>query len=323
MLNTKKITKNFSGQLKFNPIIENKENFREFKTIIVVGMGGSHLAADLLKIAKPNLNIIIHKDYGLPLGAITGDSLIIISSYSGNTEETIDVFKTALSKGLNLAAISVGGEILKIAKENNAPYIQLPDVGLQPRMALGYSLKALLKLIGDEREFANLTKLADSLNYENCNKEGEQLALKIKNKIPIFYSSAGNEALALIWKIKINESVKIPAFYNVFPELNHNEMAGFDVIKTTKLLSDKFHFIFLKDKNDNQKIIKRMEFCKKLYENREFDVEILNLKGDSFLEKAFNILLMADFCSYYLSKLYGAEFEKTPMIEEFKKMMQN
>lgn len=322
MIDIKKIIENFSQQFKFNPIIGNKENLREFKKIIVVGMGGSHLAADLLKIAKPNLNIIIHKNYGLP-AIIDNSSLIIASSYSGDTEETISAFKTALSKGLNLAVISVGGELLKFAKKNNISYIQLPDVGLQPRMALGYSLTALLKLIGDEKELRNLAELADLLDYKNCEKEGKRLASKIINKIPIIYSSADNEALALIWKIIINESVKIPAFYNVFPELNHNEMISFDVIQSTELLSDKFHFIFLKDKSDNQKIIKRMKLCQKLYENRGFKVENLDLKGNSFLEKALNSLLIVNFCSYYLSELYGIEPEKTPMIEEFKKMMQN
>ena len=320
MPDIKQIIKKFAEQLKFNSVIENKENLREFKKIVVVGMGGSHLAADLLKAADSSLDIIIHKDYGLP-AIIDDGSLVIASSYSGNTEETIDAFKIALFKGLNLAIVSVGGELLKLAKENNIPYIQLPDVGLQPRMALGYSLKALLKLVGDEKELENLSKLTDFLDYENSKKEGEQLAQKIINKIPIIYSSANNEALALIWKIKINEGVKIPAFYNVFPEFNHNEMTSFDVIQSTKLLSDKFHFIFLKDKNDNPRIIKRMNLCQKLYEDKGFKVENLNLKGDFFFEKAFNSLLTADFCSYYLSKSYGTEPEKTPMIEEFKKMM--
>ena len=124
--------KKFSQQLSFNPVIENASKLRSAKSFIIAGMGGSHLAADLLKTWDPSAPIIVHSNYALPHLSIEElkQSLIIASSYSGNTEETIDSFEKARSRKLKVAAISTGGKLLKLAKKYDIPFIRACGAGI-------------------------------------------------------------------------------------------------------------------------------------------------------------------------------------------------
>lgn len=315
--------KNFNKQFSYEPEIKNQENLIKKSSFIVVGMGGSALAPLLLKTWKLKIDIIIHRDYGLPefLDEELKNKLIILSSYSGNTEEVISAFLEAKNKNLNMAVISVGGELLKLAKENNVPYIELPNTGIQPRMALGLSIKAFLKFIGEEEELKKIGELATTLNPSDYEKDGKALAERMKNCIPIIYSSNNNSSIIYNWKIKLNETGKIPAFYNVFPELNHNEMTGFDIKDSTKVLSSKFYFIILKDNKDNPEIFKRIEVLGKLLKDRNFQVEIIELNGKDTWHKIFSSLLLADWTAYYTALEYGLEPEQVPMTQEFKKLI--
>ena len=317
--------KNFSKQFAYEPKIENQDALKEkFDKFIVVGMGGSNLATGLVKIWKPELNIIVHKDYSLPSipEEELGKNLVILSSYSGNTEEVIDAFHRARDKGLARVAISTGGELLNLAKQERISYIQIPDTGIQPRLALGFSFKALLKIMGDEEDLKEVNRLSESFDPNTHEAAGRSLAEKLRESIPVIYSSNRNGALAYAWKIPFNETGKIPCFYNVLPELNHNEMTGFDVIKSTNSLSEKFHFIFLKDKSDNSRITKRMEVLEKLYRDRGFNVETVELEGKSVLHKIFSSVVLANWTAYYTALQYNVESEQVPMVEEFKGLIQ-
>lgn len=315
--------KNFAKQLLYKPQIENKQNFKKKKKIIVCGMGGSHLAADLLRDFKPELALTIHSDYGLPPipDKEAKKTLVVISSYSGNTEETIDAFNQAKEKGLSLLIIAVGGKLIEQAQQYSIPYIQLPSTGIQPRSALGFSFKALLKVIGLKDIAKEADALAKTLKPADYKQEGQELAQKLKGKVPVIYASNYNLAMAYDWKIKFNETGKIPAFYNVLPELNHNEMTGFDVKDSSRELSDKFHFIFLKDSNDQPRVVKRMEVLQKLYQDRGLPVEVIAMKGETKLEKVFSSLILADWTALSLAQHYGLEAEQVPMVEEFKKLI--
>ena len=319
------VIKNFPKQFAYEPKIENADKFKPFHKFIVAGMGGSHLAADLVKAYLPQLDVIVHEDYGLPV--LSDDELnarlIIASSYSGNTEEIIDVFLTAGAKKLSAAAVSIGGKLLEHAKKVGAPYIQLPNIGIQPRSAIGFSFMALLKLMGQEAVLKEAKELAHLhlLELEDYEERGRKLAIKLKNFIPVIYSSNRNISLAYIWKIIFNETAKIPAFYNTFPELNHNEMEGFAVEGAAKNLSKNFYFIFLKDKNDHPKIQKRMEILEKLYGKRKLPVEVLTLEGKNRLHKLFSSHMCAEWTGYYAAHEYVVSPEAVSMIEEFKRLI--
>ena len=316
--------KNFSKQFEYKPKIGNKEKLLPLEKFIVIGMGGSHLAADLLKTWNPFLDVLIHRNYGLPYlsDAELKQRLIILSSYSGNTEETLDAYARAKEKRYPMAVIAVGGKLLEKARKDRVPYIQLPDTGIQPRSALGYSFKALLKLIGVEEEVEKeVSALANSLDPTVMEEEGKALARRLRGFVPVIYSSAENIAIAYNWKIKFNETGKVPAFCNYLPELNHNEMTGFDVVPATKKLSEKFYFLILKDTTDHPQIVKRAGALGNLYHDRGLHAEIINLDGARIFRKIFSSLLLADWTAYYLGKDYGVETEQVPMVEEFKKLI--
>ena len=273
--------------------------------------------------AYPGTDIIIHRTYGLPLISLEAlrERLIIISSYSGNTEEVIDAFHTALRHHLAVAVITKGGELLSLAKPHAVPYVELPKTDIQPRLAVGFHVKAMLALMGMSHASQDISDLAQTLRAHDSEERGKTLAAALKGKVPIIYASARNEAIAYNWKIKCNETAKIPAFMNVFPELNHNEMTGFDVIPNTRALSEPFAFVFIKDPSDHHQIIRRMEICKALYEERGLPVHVLEMHGRNPWHAIMNTVLLADWTAYYLSRLYQTEPDAVPMVEAFKAML--
>jgi glucose/mannose-6-phosphate isomerase len=270
--------------------------------------------------------VIVHKNYGLPVlpKHYYGNVLVVVSSYSGNTEEALSAWQAARESSIPVAAISAGGELLELAKRDGIPYVQIPDTGIQPRSALGFSLKALLKVMGQDRIVRELGGVGQSLavlGAEAFEDEGRELAKKLKKYIPIIYSSQQNYPIAYNWKIKFNETGKIPAFCNYFPELNHNEMESFDVVAKARELCEKFFFIFLPDKEDHPSLQRRMEILVNILRKKGFQIEVKNLEGVNVWHKIFASLLLADWTAYYTALQYGADPEKVPLVEEFKRLL--
>lgn len=318
-----KAIREFPQQFAFKPIIKHKEHLKTFDKFVLAGMGGSHLAADILHVSHPYIDIVSHEDYGLPemLKKELKNRLIIVSSYSGNTEEAISALHEAMKNDYAVAAMSVGGILGQLAKEYNIPYIKLPNTGIQPRMALGFSMKGLLRLMRQSRALEELTALGPLLKPADLEEKGKEMAKKLNHYVPVIYASRHNRPIAYNWKIKLNETGKIPAFYNVFPELNHNEMTGFDVTPFTKELSERFYFLLFKDSRDHPFIMKRMDILEKLYEDRGLNVEAVNLEGPTLWYRIFSSLLWADWTALYLARAYKVEAEQVPMVEEFKKLV--
>jgi len=315
------IIRNFAEQLKYTPEIENAAALKRGGLprhgggkFVVAGMGGSNLAAGIIKSWKPKLDIIIHRDYGLPdmEERELKERLIILSSYSGTTEETVSAFNEALSRKLPLIVITTGGKLLELAQKNNAPYIRLPDIKAHPRFAIGLSMKATLKAMGEDSILNDITGEAGSLNVDDYKEAGRDLARGLENKIPLIYSSIRNHDLAYFWKINFNETVKTPAFFGVFPELNHNEMIGFGKF------ADKFAFVFLADPDDEPRIQKRMAVTAKIFEDRGLTVLKTDIIGPSLWHKSFASILTALWTSYYLAEYYGVDPEDVSIIKEFK-----
>jgi glucose/mannose-6-phosphate isomerase len=311
----------FAKQFSYKPEVQNKENIKEnYNNYILAGMGGSHLAAGILHAHTPGINLYIHRDYGIPSYSeeFNKESLFIASSYSGNTEEVLDLADEAYSKGYDILVITTGGKLLEFAKENNLAFIQLPDDGIQPRLAIGYSTMALTSIVAPNL-VSELNSLEGTISPESINSDGIELAGLLKNKIPVIFSSNKNRSIAYNWKIKMNETGKIPSFYNVFPELNHNEMQGYDFVDVNQELSKNFHFIFIKDKNEHPRVLKRMEVLEGQFQEKGFSVNTILLTGESRFEQIFQSLILADWTALGLSEIYETEPEQVPLIEEFKK----
>lgn len=312
----------------------NKDDFIDIKNIVVIGMGGSAIGGDLVrsylssKLLIP-FNVVRH--YTLP-EYVDDETLVIASSYSGNTEETLAALDDAISRKAMIAAISTGGMMQDVCKFNEIPIAILPE-GLQPRAALGYSFIPLLLflekigLVKDAEAEAKalidfLQKSRESFieDVPDDKNQAKQLAEKIQGKIPIIYSGPTlTDTVGIRWKGQLCENSKNMAFANQFAEFNHNELVGWhELIDPYK---DKLIVIQLRDKDDHAGITKRMNIVQSIIE--ELGVEVVNIKakGNSELERIFSLIQYGDFVSYYLAVLNGVDPSPVEVIQKLKKML--
>lgn len=292
----------FNKQLEFKPEIKNRRDLK-FKSYIVCGMGGSHLASDFLAgLYQDDFGIKTINDYHIPQN-ISSDTCTILSSFSGNTEETLSCYQEIISRKLEYIVIASGGKLLDMAIQNNSPYIALPQIAIQPRMAFGYSLMAFAKAMSVQLN----TTISDPSESE---AQGKQYAQIIGNKIPLFYSDTKHEFLAKHWKIKFNETAKVPAFFNVLPEMNHNEINMFQ--RYSRENQSPFIAIFLKSGNISPVISKRIRIMQ----------DILETYGTAYIDINFSNILdnivLSDWASYYLAVNSGIDPETIPIIDELK-----
>ncbi|MBT4824567.1 bifunctional phosphoglucose/phosphomannose isomerase [Candidatus Woesearchaeota archaeon] len=289
-------------------------------SIVIAGMGGSAIAGDVLKTYlsdMKDLRIEVNRDYQLP-SWVDEDTLVIVSSYSGNTEETISAYRDALKKKCKVVGMATGGKIKELFTKKNQPFITLPG-GLQPRNAICYSFFAMLRmlensnLIPKQTEFIKNTVLA--LKKPMLDNAAKDLAKSLVGKIPLIYASHNLAVVAYRWKCEFNENTKIHAFCNILPELNHNELVGY-----TKRLAD-FHVIFLKDQEDNKHIKKRIKITKSLVKHYNVPVTEIGISGPDKLTKLFSAIMMGDLTSVHLAKEYGVDAGPVEIIEKLKDML--
>lgn len=303
-----------------------------FKSICISGMGGSSFPSDILKTyvaylrkkdSKKNksFRIIENRGYALPVEA-TEECLNIFISYSGNTEETTESLNEAIKNKLPSIGIANGGKLIEICKAKKNPFIIIPDIS-QPRYALGYFFSVLLQILKNcqliEENFSqeistSIKKLTEiTIRTE---KTGKALAKKLVGKTPIIYASEKLQAVARIWKIKINENSKTPCFYNYFSELNHNEMVGFT------LPQGKFHIITLVDNNEHHQVIKRMKITANILQKKKIKTDLIDIpENNNMFLSIFSSLALGDWVSYYLALNYKQDPTPVQMVEDFKKVL--
>jgi len=306
---------NAAEQLLWKPEIERPADFSKLHYSIVAGMGGSALAADLIPTIWPTKKIFAHRDYGLPSNE--GDALIIASSYSGNTEETIDAFRTARKGKLPTAVITTGGELARLAEAEEMPLVRLPQTGIQPRAARGYSMRAVLALLGSEKELEELAAFGKKWDPRGIEEAGKRLASRIHGKTPIIYTSERNRAIGYNWKIVFNETGKIPAFANAIPEQNHNEINAFGNV----LAGNAFAFMIIRDPEDHPRVARRMEVLEKILLSKGWPVEVISPEGSSRVAFVHNALTLGDWTGYHVAMLANHDPEAVPAVEAFKKML--
>lgn len=283
----------------------------EIKNIIISGLGGSAIAGDLIRnFLKDDLKIsvIVNRNYYLP-NFVDDKTLVICSSYSGNTEETISVCRQAIERNSRIICISTGGELENIATQNHLSFIRLQK-GFQPRFALGLSFSTLLKVfekIGfissqDEilTEIMNLWKIRAE-EYSSDENYSLEFAKTLIGYIPIIYSvSDFNNSVGLRLKAQLNENSKLHAFHNELPEMNHNEIIGWENHKQKNLNSK---VIYIEDSEIHPQIQKRFNIMANMIKSS--DVEIITLKSsqNNFKMRLMDLVYLADWISYYLSVL--------------------
>lgn len=313
------ILKNFHSQISEAVEIGKSSEFFSFdkygiKNIIINGLGGSAIGGDLIRSYthyNSTVPVYINRNYHLP-GFAGKDTLSVISSYSGNTEETISAYKESKSKECRIICISSGGKVEKMALEHKDRFVKIPG-GLQPRCALGYSFFVLLTVLS-EFPFLSLENENIKNVIENIKRDSEiyslfdpeknkalKIAKQLFNKLPVIYSS--NDILDVVnlrWRGQISENAKQLAYGNVYPEMNHNELVGWE--KNRDILN-KIIVVFLKDIDDNERIKTRMEITEEIYKKHASDVISVSGEGETRLERIFNLIYLGDWVSYHLALL--------------------
>lgn len=317
---------NFAAQLAWESEIKNPEELKSTDKFIVCGMGGSVLSAGFLKANDSKLDLLIHRDFGLPariaLRSMAGGPLVICCSYSGETEETIDAFNSAVAQNLSVVVVTSGGELLKLAQEKSVPYVQLPAEKIQRRMASGYFVRALAKLMNQETVLAETLAASQTLKPEALQEVGEKIAARLKGKIPLIYTANVFYPLAYAWKVNLNETAKVPAFVNVLPEADHNEISGFGLAsKSLPDFKQTFSCLFLTDSELDERLGRRFSATRALYERNGIDTEVIEFAGNNSWEKIFSSFLLGAWISVALAKQYQLDPETNPVIEEFKQRL--
>ena len=284
--------------------------------IVVAGMGGSAVGGDLLKIYTHDskVPVFVIRDYKVP-NFIDENTLVFAVSYSGNTEETLSAFEDAQRKKAKIVAVTSGGQLAVMAKK----VIKIPS-GLQPRAALGYTFFPVLGVLANsgivDVKGKEIEEMLDILSKTDEFKAvGERIAKKIGLRTPIIYASELLGAVAYRWKTQFNENSKAAAFYHAFSEMNHNEIAGYQSINKNDFVA-----IFIRDKNDNERVKKRMDITKEIISSR-VDVEEVFTRGEHLLSRIFSGIYYGDFASYYLAIANRVDPTPVTVIENLKKKL--
>ncbi len=302
--------------------------------VIVAGMGGSGLAATAAK-SWPGLNVPfvgIH-DYELP-ASVNNTTLLICSSYSGNTEETLACLEKALQSPIEqrpmIVIIAAGGKLIETAKQNQLPFVELPT-GYQPRMTFGYQLRALLEVLVQARlapseRIDELNQAAQKLQQGISewlpdkpakSNSAKSLALELMGKSPVIYSGPKLFPAAYKWKINFNENAKNVAWCNQLPEFNHNEFLGW----TSHPVDKPYAVIDLRSNMENPRIQKRFEITEKLLSGRRPAPHVVNAVGANLIEQLLWVVAFGDFVSLYLALLNGLNPTPVDLIEKLKQAL--
>ena len=303
----------FPKQFEWEPKVENKDKLpTTWDSLLICGMGGSALPGLLLESLMASEKITVHRDYELPQN-ITENTFVVVMSYSGNTEEAISAYKTAKKQNLPLAAVASGGELEKLTQKDKTAYIKVPSE-IQPRIALGYQFMALVELTKAPKP-QNI-----NIDIQKLEQDAKLLAKKINTSIPLFYASTQNKALAYIAKIQTNETAKRHAFYNIFPELNHNELEAWNMEHEAWNM-EQFVIIMLKDKSDDKRIVRKMNLTAKLIEKKGYHVKVVDVSNVNWYNKVIHSVLFTNWLSYYLAIDAGIDPKPVNLIEEFKGLL--
>lgn len=308
------------------------EQFHEAEKIVITGMGGSALGGRVLQhYAKPHspvpIEVITH--YDLP-EYVDEKTLVIVSSYSGNTEETLHAFDQALDKDAMIFVITTGGELKeKAQKEGVTSYVFEPEhnPSLQPRMATGYSIGALfalfnkLKLIDiPEGEISSaLSVMKDYISQFEDSEESVagELASKIKGNIPVLIASEHLLGSVHIFKNQLNESAKSFSVMFDIPELNHHLMEGLVNPEANKNLL----FILFESKLYNDRVQKRYEITKEVLEKNNIRADRYMVNSDTRLQQMFEVLALGSFIQIHLAEIYGSDPIEVPWVDYFKERL--
>jgi glucose/mannose-6-phosphate isomerase len=323
----KKLVLDFPLQLQEALIIGKNHRFitqpREFNNVIVTGLGGSGIGGSIVQnyvFDKIKIPFIVNKDYSLP-AFVNRKSLVIVCSYSGNTEETIMAMKQAIKKRAAIVCITSGGEIADTAAQKKFDCILVP-AGMPPRSCLGYSLVQILFTLGNfnlisnsfEKEIGRAIRQMKD-NELATQKKALSIAKKINGTLPVIYSSPTFEGVAIRFRQQINENSKMLSWHGVIPEMNHNELVGWRQNAPDKSV------IILRSHNDFDRVQTRMEINKKIIRKCTSNITEIIASEKSYWEQAFFFIHLTDWISVFLAELNNTDSMEVKVIDFLKKSL--
>lgn len=288
--------------------------------VVISGVGGSGIGGSIVSaILQEQLQVpvMVNRSYFLP--AFTNENtLVIISSYSGNTEETLHAFEMARAKKAHVVCVCSGGKVAELAEKHNSDIILIPS-GRPPRASLGYSMTQLFHILEFHKLIPagildTLVEAAKfvSLHQEEIKKQSFAMAELLKDLLPVIYSDDHLEAIAIRWKQQMNENAKMLCWHNVYPELNHNELVGWRGSR------EKLAVVMLTHGNEFERIRLRMKLNEKVFMASTGHVYHIEACGHIFIEKAMYLLHYGDWLSYYLAEMRGFDPMEIDVLNDLK-----
>lgn len=320
-------------QAQYDAVVQSPEHDgRSITQVVFAGMGGSALSALLVKSWLEDVlpvSFEVVRSYTLP-AYVTSSTLVIVSSCSGNTEETLSCLDDATDKGAQLAVLASGGVLLERANTREIARVVLPDRSqYEPRMTTLAQMRALTKLLAhfgviDQTQYEQIGALSEWLQQESAEwlsdvttdrNIAKQLALFAVGKTPVFYTGHLMAPVAYKWKISWNENAKNVAFWNELPEFNHNEFMGW----ASHPVEKPFAVFDLMSEFEHERIQRRFEVSDRLLSGRRPKSHVVRLQGETPLAQMLWGCVLADFVSIYVAVLNGVDPTPVDLIEKFKK----
>ncbi|MFC1970348.1 bifunctional phosphoglucose/phosphomannose isomerase [Chloroflexota bacterium] len=304
-------------------------DYAEINNVIILGLGGSAIGGDLVKSlaeAEAKIPVFVQRDYSLP-AFVDDRTLVIASSYSGNTEETLTAFEQSLNTGAKKLVMTTGGKLQVMAEERNIPVFKI-NYKAQPRAALGFSflptlgcLQKLGFLSDKSADVAETVEVLEKLSVKIDEKTplasnpAKQLAQRLYGCLAVVYGAGILSEVAHRWKTQINENSKAWAFYEVFPELNHNATVGYPFPPE---LASRTRVVLMRAPSFNQRVKLRYEVTCELLDRAGIAHEFVDSQGSSLLSQMMSQVMMGDYASYYLAILYGIDPSPVEVINYLK-----
>ncbi|HEY48493.1 MAG TPA: bifunctional phosphoglucose/phosphomannose isomerase [Dehalococcoidia bacterium] len=306
-------------------------DYSNMQKLVILGMGGSAIGGDLLRhlYTEGKALIFIDREYDLP-PLVDADTIVVASSYSGRTEETLSAFTQAMETPAKKLVLTTGGELKALAEHNDIPVYTI-DYVAQPRAALAHSFFPLLGIcqnlgiISDKSaDVAEMGEVLENLQVtidDTCatsHNPAKQLAAKLHNHMVIIYSAGILSPVAQRWKTQINENSKAWAFYEIFSELNHNAVVGYEFPPE---MAEKAFIVLLRSQHLHRRILRRYEVTTEVLSQAKVSHETVDAIGESALSQMMSLILFGDWVSYYLALLYEVDPSPVKVIDYVKKRL--
>ncbi len=319
-----KLIQDFADQMRQAVEIGSKATFtqpeNEIRNVCLIGLGGSAFGGEVAKnyiSGECPVPFEIVRDYTIP-GYVSKHTLLIASSYSGNTEETLAALALAIPRGPKIICVTSGGKVLETARANGYDHIVLPG-GYPPRTAAGFSIIQQLFVLKGMGLIKNFDKaLAEAISLVasfDSHEDAKLIADQLQKRIPVLYSSPAFESIAIRWRQQIEENSKQIAFHHVIPEMNHNELVGWK--NPAELLEDTV-VVILRSKFDHPRNAIRMDISRELMGEYADGVIEVMAEGKTHLAQLFFLLHLGDWVSYYLALLNNEEPTPVKVIDYLK-----